>query len=108
MGAEIAKANPPKEVAAAAVCVNNANKVVDSPTVLIRLQAAWDKTLGVRDRLLPDRTRAYAKLKKLPTASALGHTCGSTNLTVTRPASSTCRAATTMPMPPSPILSSTR
>jgi hypothetical protein len=39
MGTKPAKANPPKEVAAAAVCVNNANKVLDSLTVLVRLQA---------------------------------------------------------------------
>jgi hypothetical protein len=70
MGAKIAKAKPPKQVAAAAaVCVKNANKVLDGLTALVRLQAAYDKALRARDRLLPDWTKAFAKLKKLAAAA---------------------------------------
>src|ERR1019366_4175357 len=54
------------------------------------------------------RTDARGSLRKRDTASGLESASGRRNLRATRSSSSTCRAATTTPMPPCPSSRSTR
>ncbi len=54
------------------------------------------------------RAAMRASRRKRSTASVLRLASGSRNFMATRCASPTCVAATTMPMPPSPMTSSTR
>ena len=70
MTGKIAKAGVPKEVAAAAAtCAKLAKAVLADLTALVKPQAAYDKALARRDALLPEWTRAYARLKLVAAAA---------------------------------------
>lgn len=70
MTGKIAKAGVPKNVAAAsAKCAKLAKTVLADLATLVKPQAAYDKALAQRDALLPEWTRAYARLKLVAAAA---------------------------------------
>ena len=72
MCGKVKKASVPKNVAAAsATCAKHATNVLAAITKLSKPQAAYRKTLQQRDEILPEWTRAYARLKKVAAAAWL-------------------------------------
>ncbi len=70
MARKIASSDAPKEVKSAAVSsAKLATKVLSDLTALVKPQAGLDKALRERDALLPDWTRAYARLKLVARAA---------------------------------------